>query len=297
MSTLPNLPVPSQTNMAVQNDVTGQIDYLQFTGTTLTSSKMVDFGIPGWNVVAEGGYINFNEDLVTQNAAGAVDFLGLDAHGNLVSSAMSNAVVPRIVGAGFFGPFSVLGVNQFPLVSQLPNGELDMLAFNSSGRLVASDLVANTVGFARAVGVATAKLGDPTANPFSGVGSTDDVLLQLPDGSIDAVGFSGSFANATLSASTSFLLPGSAGSPALQEINPENASDLNYNLGESGNRLEGVQMIGQLANGSFDALYADSGYDSTHEGNIYASELLNLSLPGWHAVDATGVTGELFPYK
>jgi hypothetical protein len=65
---------------------------------------------------------------------------------------------------------------------------------------------------------------------------------------------------------------------------------------ESGNSLQGVQLIGQLANGSFDGLYADSGDGgSTHEGNIYASELLNLSLPGWHVIDAGAVTGEIFP--
>jgi hypothetical protein len=88
----------------------------------------------------------------------------------------------------------------------------------------------------------------------------------------------------------------STGSPALQAINQNDLTQYNESLPEIGNNFQGAQMITQLANGSFDALYADSGYGgSTHEGNIYASELLNLSMPGWHAVDAGAVTGEFFP--
>ena len=32
-----------------------------------------------------------------------------------------------------------------------------------------------------------------------------------------------------------------------------------------------------------------------HEGTIYASNQLNLALPGWHAVDAGAVAREIFP--
>jgi hypothetical protein len=60
--------------------------------------------------------------------------------------------------------------------------------------------------------------------------------------------------------------------------------------------LEGVQFVEQLADGSFEAVYADSGYgDAAHEGTLYASTLLDLSLPGWHAVDAGAIAREIFP--
>jgi hypothetical protein len=63
-----------------------------------------------------------------------------------------------------------------------------------------------------------------------------------------------------------------------------------------GTQLEGVQFVQQLANGAFDAVYADSGYgDAAYEGTIYASNLLNLAMPGWHAVNAGLIARELFP--
>jgi hypothetical protein len=297
---MPNLPTPDQTNIAVQNNVTGQVDYLQFTGTTLTSSRAFDYGITGWNVVAHGNFNiggGANMDLVIQNAAGAVDFLGLDANGNLVSSAMSSSVLPPIVGGGFFNT-AVPGEFGPTLVSQLANGQLDMLAFDNNGKLLRSDLIPNSVGLPHAVGVGFGTSGtDPLVFSGVGVGTSSNVMTQLADGSIDALGFSGDFAAGTLSFTSSLLLPGSAGSPALQAINQNDLTQYNESLPEIGNNLQGAQMITQLADGSFDALYADSGYGgSTHRGNIYASELLNLSMPGWHAVDAGAVAAELFPF-
>src|SRR5580704_14808377 len=97
---MPTMPVPTNTDLAVQNTTTGQLDYLQFQGSTLVASDAVDFGIAGWNVVAQGSFGGNHQDLVIQNAAGAVDFLTLDAHGNLTGSAMSNVDVAPIVGQG-----------------------------------------------------------------------------------------------------------------------------------------------------------------------------------------------------
>jgi hypothetical protein len=66
--------------------------------------------------------------------------------------------------------------------------------------------------------------------------------------------------------------------------------------GTAGTALEGVQFVEQLSNGAFNAVYADSGYgDAAHEGAIYASNLVNLSLPGWHAIDAGSIAKEIFP--
>jgi hypothetical protein len=60
--------------------------------------------------------------------------------------------------------------------------------------------------------------------------------------------------------------------------------------------LEGVQFVQQLADGTFNNVFADSGYgDAAHEGTIYASNQLNLAMPGWHVVDAGGVATEIFP--
>ncbi len=86
----------------------------------------------------------------------------------------------------------------------------------------------------------------------------------------------------------------------MQAINQEMGIDTNESIGGlmgTGNtQLEGVQFVQQLANGGFDAVYADSGYgDAAHEGTLYASNLLNLALPGWQAVDAGVVARELFP--
>jgi|HubBroStandDraft_4_1064222.scaffolds.fasta_scaffold98861_2 hypothetical protein len=45
MTPLPNLPVPSPTNIAVQNKHDRRGRYLRFSGTTLTSSVMFNYGI------------------------------------------------------------------------------------------------------------------------------------------------------------------------------------------------------------------------------------------------------------
>jgi hypothetical protein len=296
---MPNMPVPTTTDIAVQNNTTGAIDYLQFTGTTLTASSYHDFGIAGWNVVAHGDFnLDGHEDLVVQNAAGQVDFLDLDASGNLIGSALSPVSLPPIVGGGYFDSDAPGQTGSTP-VAQLANGQLDMLGFNASGTLLHSDLIANTVGLPHAVGVTESPL---TYSAYANIGTwgKDNVELQLPDGSLDSLGFSGDYSLATLSLSSSQMVSGSAGLPTVEADNQEAGFDRDDNFlglpGAGGIYLEGVQYIGQLADGTFDALYADSGYgDPTHQGVLYASEQLNLSMPGWRAVDAGAVTRELFP--
>jgi hypothetical protein len=59
---------------------------------------------------------------------------------------------------------------------------------------------------------------------------------------------------------------------------------------------QGALMVSQLASGQLDILNFDSGYsDGANEGVLYASNLLNPSFSGFHAVDAGQVATHLFP--
>jgi hypothetical protein len=305
---MPTMPYPTNTDIAVQNNTTGQVDYLQFQGSTLVKSDAINYAGAGWNVVAQGSYGGpVGTDLVVQNqSTGFLDILKLDANGSLVGSVMSDVSVPRTVGEGDFTSLAP-GQAGPTLVSQLANGELDMLGFDGSGTLIHSDAIANTVGCAQAVGVGESQNNFPL---FAGIGTgggsagNDNVVLQLADGSLDTVGFSGDFNSGTLSASASMVLPGSAGLVPVQAINQQVGGNSlffgNENIvggtGTGGISLEGAQFVTQLANGTFDNVFADSGYgDAAHEGTIYASTQLNLAMPGWDAVSAGAVARELFP--
>jgi hypothetical protein len=303
---MPNTPIPTQTQFAVENNTTGQVDYLNFQGSTLTQSKLFDYGLgAGWSVV---GHLSPTE-LLAQNAnTGLTDLLSLDQHGALVSSALGSVALPKIVGVGDFAgsKSSLFSPDQPTFVSQLGDGELDMLSFNAqTGALVQSDLVPNTAGLAPAVGVGGAydpiDVGITAKLPaLSGVGVADNVFLQLPSGQVDAIGFSGSFNDWSLQLSSSDLLP-----TALSNVEGINqtgflGSPSNVDMEEFGSTSLGgpftvksaaVQMVTQLADGSFDLAYVNSGYDGLHlgggtEGALYASQQLNLSMPGWHVVDA-----------
>jgi hypothetical protein len=183
------------------------------------------------------------------------------------------------------------------LVSQLADGSLDILAFNAAGTLLASDLVAGSVGLPHAVGVAVATNGLPSFQPFAGVGSgtSFDVITQLADGSLDAIGFSGNFGPKTLTVAGSFLLPGSAGSAPVGVVNPDTAS-FNQNISDGAAGHQGVQMVSQLGSGQLDMLNFDSGYsDPTNEGVLYASGLFSTSFPGFHVVDGGLMNNVIFP--
>src|SRR6266404_55697 len=151
---MPDLPLPLQQDAVIQNNTTGQVDYLKFIGTTLVESALKDYGLgSAWKIVTSD-FLNgdANPDLVAQNVnTGQVDFLFLDANANLIGSAAGSSV-PHIVGVGLdFG--TVAGQAGHTMVSQLANGQLDFLGFNAAGTLISSDLLANTVGLPRAVGV------------------------------------------------------------------------------------------------------------------------------------------------
>src|SRR5579864_7271664 len=100
---MPQFPVNIENDFTIQNNTTGQVDFLQFQGNTLTHSALFDYGIAGWNIVSSDTGPLGLFTLVAQNpATGVVDFLGLDITGHLVSSLMSSAL-PPIVGDGVFG--------------------------------------------------------------------------------------------------------------------------------------------------------------------------------------------------
>src|SRR5580704_13326715 len=132
---MPDLPLLSQTDVTLQNQTTGQVDYLKFNGSTFFGSALFDYGLsPDFKIVAHEA-----DGLVAQSqTTGFVDFLKLNATDQLVSTALSNVPVPRIFDlAGDAGAFG----------SQLADGSLDFLQFNSAtGQLTSSDLVSGSAG-------------------------------------------------------------------------------------------------------------------------------------------------------
>jgi hypothetical protein len=294
---MPNLPESILHDVAVQDNTTGAVDYLQFQGSTLVQSNMIDYGIgSSFKVVAHGDYNNdTHQDLLVQNSQGFVDFLYLDANAHLVGSAMSSSAFAPIVGGGSFGTFGV-GQTGNTLVSQLSNGQLDFLGFNASGAFIQSDLVANTVGLAQATAVGESNAHFPTF-VNNGTGSTDNVFLHLADGSVDALGFSGNFGDSSLSFSASFLLPGSAGTGVVGQVNPDFGTNTNESIRDSTTGVEGVETASMTADGHINLEYFDSGYnDGTNIGTLYASNLLQPGFSGTHVIDAGSIAhNDLFP--
>jgi hypothetical protein len=283
---MPDLPLPSQTDVTIQNQTTGQIDYLKYQGSTLTGSVMFDYGLGSeWKIVADASFT-----LVAQNSTGFVDFLNFDLNGNLVSSQMSAVAVPHIFGSSFEG--GVLG-------SQLANGQLDFLQFDTStGALIGSDLVTTPVPKAvsisapanGAISPAWAELG----TGLGSFGSGDIVDTQTADGSPDMIGFSGSIAARDLAVNSSFFIS-APGTPTFFEANPD--SGRSFNLQDGSGTPQGLQEIAQTANGQIDALYYDTGVQdpvASNEGILYASNMLG-SFPGWQVVQAGFIIPRFFP--
>jgi hypothetical protein len=293
---MPDLPLPLQTDVTIQNQTTGQVDYLKYEGSTLVASDLFDYSLGSdFKIVASTqSPSTFNFQLVAQSAStGRVDFLTLDATGHqLIASAMSSVGVPRIVGLSD-GIGSAVGNPGGLFASQLPDGELDFLSFNTdTGALTASDLLPGTAGLPHAVGTAVGTLSLPE---FQGLGTSDTVVTQLADGSIDLLGFNGTFGT-TLAYTASYLLAGSAGMPAIGAVNQN--LGVNQNLIESSApQTEGLQLIGQTAGGQPDVLYYDTGKnDPMNAGLLYATNLLNTAFPGWNVVDGGLINhSEIFP--
>jgi hypothetical protein len=280
---MPNLPLPSQTDVTIQNQTTGAIDFLKYEGSTLVASQLFNYGIGSdWKVVASQ-FLAGGPGLVIQSqSTGFLDFLGLDAHGNLVSSVMSNVPVSHVAGvARDFG---------FALIGQLPDGEINLMQFNPSGALTASDLLPGTAGMPHAVAGANFNMTSPA---FAGLTGPDEIVSQLPDGSIDLLGLTGSFGSASINATQ--LLAGSAGTPTIGAVNQNNLLDANVRDPNTG--IEGLQLIGQTAGGQPDVMYYDTGaHDPTNAGILYASNLLNNAFSGWNVVDGGFVNhNDIFP--
>jgi len=301
------LPVPTETDTTIQSASTGAVDYLQFTGTTLTGSDMQNYGLSAdFHVVASGDFNGDGlPDLVAQNAAGQVDIVNLDTSAHLISTTLVNSALPPIVGAGFFN----LANESFPytppptLVSQLADGSLDMLQLNTAGHFVASDLVPGTAGLPHAVGVGSGDFGSEPpmfTSPFEDTNS-NSVATQLANGAVDLIGFTGTFGPGvpgTLAFSASDLTQ-TAGLGPVGDVNSDFSYapvGLNFNVPDPSSSLQGNLFITTATNGQLDAAYTDSGYGgSTTQGVQYASELFNFSQPGWNVVHGSEVTNELFP--
>src|SRR5438874_640913 len=89
------------------------------------------------------------------------------------------------------------------VIQNQTNGQIDFLLFNGHGGLIASDLVANTVGLPTAVGVGESATSFPVfAN--NGASGNDNVIVQYPDGTISAIGFTGGTGSGGLTFSNSF---------------------------------------------------------------------------------------------
>jgi len=284
--------VSDQHSVVIQNQTTGVVDFLRFNGSTLQSSLTRDYGLNGWHVVANGDFNGDTiPDLVAQNnSTGQLDFLYLNATGNLVASALS-AAVPHVVGAGFFGG-TVPGQSGPTLVSQLANGQLDMLGYNASGALIASDLIANTVGLPTAIGVGESATNFPVF-AGNGSGANDSVVAQLADGTVDVLGFSGSFSNASLTFSSSFTR-GPIGDQ-LFAVNQDNdfahQRDANVVSNVDGVFRETFDAVGvnQTNNHGWVDIHSwVSGYaDLSHEGVSLGTINTNFTLSaGWQVVDA-----------
>jgi hypothetical protein len=279
--------VSDQHSVVIQNTANGQVDFLRFNGSTLQSSAIRDYGLSGWTVVGNGDLNgDGNADLVAQNnTTGQLDFLFLNATGNLTASALSNVPVPHAVGVGEFnGPTP-------NVVTQLANGQLDFLGFNATGGLIASDLVANTVGLPTAIGVGESATNFPVfANV--GTGANDSVITQLADGTIDVIGFSGAFGAGTLSFTNSFTR--GPIQDQLFAVNQDNdffhQRDANVVSVVDGVTRETFDAVGvnAAAGNRVDIHSWVSGYgDLSHEGVSLGTINTNFSLSaGWQVVDA-----------
>src|SRR5438094_2029954 len=233
---MPDLPLLSQTDVTIQNNTTGQVDYLKYQGSTLVASNLKDYGLGAdWKIVAFDTGANGLPRLVAQNQnTGFLDFLTLDANANLIGSQLSNVSVPRIFGdvpdnTSWFG-------------SQLANGQLDFLQFNvQTGQLIGSDLVSTPLPFAEAIFSWNGAPGPPAWEGLGGGLNGDIVLTQLPDGRPDMIGFSGSVAGRDLAVNSSFLDPNSA--PVIGEANPDLARA--FNLQDTNGTPQGLEVVAQ----------------------------------------------------
>jgi hypothetical protein len=273
-------PIPTQTDVAIQSQTTGEVNYLQYQGNTLTGSSLFDYGLgTDFKVVTALPGV-----LVTQSqSTGVLDFLTLNANGSLAGTAMSTVSVAPIVGeAEDYGN---------ALVSQDASG-LNFMQFNTAtGALTGSDLVAGTAGFPQAVGVGSWNAA-PGPPEFLGVGTADSVVTQLGNGELDIVGFSGGFG--TLALAGTDLLPQTIGSPTISAINQQVIGNENIQSTTSPS-TQTLQLFGNMG-GQPDALYVNTGLgDPTNQGSLVGTNLLNTSITGWNIVDAANVNIGIFP--
>lgn len=283
---MPTGPVNSVHDLVLQDPNTGAVDYLQFSGTTLTQSKMIDYGIGGGFHI--GASADFNgdgfQDLLVQNTTShLLDFLYLDNTGKMIASATSSPIAGTVVGEGNFGGFA--GQAGPTVVSQLADGTIDLLGYDGSGHLVGSQTIAGTTGLAHIVAVGGANIAGG-APAFAGVGTgiNSNIVIQLGDGTLDVLGFGGGTPG-PVTLTSSLAIQGSAGLGKVVAMNQDfgNAADANI-LG--GNGTQTAEFVTQSADGHSTNVFVGTGYGGTTEGQIFAQDAFAQAFPGLNVVDA-----------
>jgi hypothetical protein len=172
-SSLPSpAPPPASTSAILVQGPRGNLQYLEFSGSTLAERHAVSYG--GSPIVAEG---DFNHDgrseLVAQNpATGAIDLLSVSG-GVLQSSLLEQGSYWHVVGAGDFdgsGRTAIATQNQ-------ATGQIDLLWFNGT-QLASSVLLSGTYQHVAA------------AVDFNGDGTTDLITQNPNGGPLDFLSFS-----------------------------------------------------------------------------------------------------------
>jgi len=279
-------PVNSTHDLVLQDPTTGAVDYLQFSGMNLIQSRMVDYGIGPVFHVATAGDFNGDgiQDLLIQKA-GQVDFLFLNAAGALTGSALSPTFVPTIVGSGNFGTFA--GQTGPTVVSQLADGTIDLLGYNSSGVLIGSQTIAGTTGFAHVVAVGGGNIAGG-APEFVGVGAgtNSNITIQLADGTLDVLGFTGNVGtNGGITFTHSLAIAGTAGLGHVVATNQDFGNATNANI-LGGSATQTAEFTTQSSDGHLTNVFVGTGYGGAPEGQIFAQDAFTQAFPGFNVVDA-----------
>jgi hypothetical protein len=202
----------------------GDLDYLQFAGTSLVNSDQVSPDT-SWTIAAEGDFNGDGQaDLVVQDPnSGAIDLLFLQ-NGALQSSSLLQGNYSKVVGAGDFD-----GSGRTGIATQDPTtGQIDLLWFTGT-QLTGSELLNGS--YQPVVGTAD----------FNDDGKTDFVTQSQGGGPLDFLFFNNTDLTASALTPQSFFpvhdanTTGVPGQSALLSQDP-NSGQIDY-LGFSGTTL------------------------------------------------------------
>jgi hypothetical protein len=168
----PNSHTPFDHAHLIQNERTGEIDYLHMDNFNLKES--FEPTVKLWPIVAEGDFNNdTNWDLVTQNH-GQIEFVFTDGR-NVTGSLLAKGTYWDVKDAGTFAG----GPSGLSLVTQdKASGQIDLLRFDSKGNLAESELLKGNYWKVVAAG------------DFNNDGKAD-IVTQNDAGQIDILSFQG----------------------------------------------------------------------------------------------------------